>query len=210
MVEVELKYRISRPSAELDKFPIANEISQEDAYYDTAGRDLLRRGNFLRIRNSGRLDFKLNLGDASHLYCGESSFPLENIAGKRPEIDDIFLGCGLKPNGEWSDFAGLIRAYGLGILGRISKLRKEYRVDEGLKVCIDDACGLGIFMEAERMVEGEDLSPDEAGKIKAEMEGKLAALGLLAPPYEPVNIGYLELYLMRFDPEAYELGRYKM
>ncbi|MDR1027393.1 MAG: CYTH domain-containing protein [Rickettsiales bacterium] len=210
MIEIELRFAAkTMPKALLEMAP-AREKSRIDIYYDTADYALLRRGGFLRVRNGRRLDFKGDLsgGEIQHDYCNETNFDLDAIAEKSAEINGLLGRFGIPAAGGYDGFDDMIRRNGLRVLATIDKLRREYKITDDLLVAIDDAKDIGLFIEAEVMAP-DDAPKNQIQEIIRQIRADLAARGILEPGSEPVNIGYVEAYLMRHNPAAYELGLYK-
>ena len=89
MIELELKYELTTIPTSVMDLKIKKQKNQEDIYYDTPNYDLIRGGNFLRIRNNKRLEFKLFAGDTSHLFCEETDFELDKITSNQQQINSI-------------------------------------------------------------------------------------------------------------------------
>ena len=79
MIELELKYKLTHIPEATVKLEKVKTKAQTDIYYDTQDYDLIRKGNFLRVRNGEKLEFKVDLDDASHLYCKETVFKIKEI-----------------------------------------------------------------------------------------------------------------------------------
>ena len=69
---------------------------------------------------------------------------------------------------------------------------------------------LGLFLEAEIMIDKESLSNTEADQIKKDFISDLHNSNILNGNEKSVNIGYVELYLLQHNIEAYNLGLYKI
>ena len=209
MVELELKYKLKRFPDKLLDFEISQEKTQVDIYYDTPKYDLIKAGNFLRIRDDKKLDFKTNLDDATHLYCKETSFLIKEIEQKQKEINNVLRVIGLPSDQSYNNFDSFIQINEFIVLAPIKKIRKTYKVEENFTVYIDEVENMGLFLEAEYVIEAEDISPEEAQTHKKRMNEFLLTNNIISNDDEAVNIGYVELYLKEHNREVYEMGLYK-
>jgi adenylate cyclase class IV len=78
-IEIELKFQILGNIEDfLNTLKFVKKRRIIDIYLDTKTAELYKKGIFIRIRNSDRLDFKYNLNDPEnrHEHCEEHSFPL--------------------------------------------------------------------------------------------------------------------------------------
>lgn len=204
MIEVELKLQVKK-LPKMQGLECKKTKRVVDYYYDTPDYKLLAGGNFLRNRNNKKIDFKLDVGDLSHTFCKETSFNYDNFAPNE-DISAIFNGLGLSLNTNFANFKQFIKANGLKTLSVIDKTRKEY-VYQDLIISLDNAKRIGKFMEIEYSV------PDDTKVDKDQATNyildKMKATGLLPTDYTKVNIGYVELYLKKHNPQAYNLGLYK-
>lgn len=209
MIELELKHEIKSIPKVLGELDIIKEKDQVDIYYDTHNYDLLRNGNFLRIRNDKRLEFKLYAGDDSHLFCQETDFDLDKLSNNKDKINNILTGIGLKTLDNLTNFKQIIDSNGLIVLSPIIKHRTSYKYDDNITISVDKVDNLGIYMESEIMIDKNDLSSNEADKIKEELVSSLKKASILTGKEKSVNIGYAELYLLKYNIEVYNLGKYK-
>ena len=209
MIELELKYKISTLPSSFKKLKIVKEKDQKDIYYDTPNYDLIRTGNFLRIRNNNRLEFKLFAGDTSHLFCRETDFDLDKINDNSSQINEILCSLSLNSEKFLTDFKQIIELNDLTVLAPIIKHRVTYQFDDISTISIDEVEGLGLFMEAEIMVDEEKISIAKANKIKKQFIDKLTDSKILGGSEEIVKIGYVELYLLNNNKKAYDLGMFK-
>ena len=69
---------------------------------------------------------------------------------------------------------------------------------------------LGLFLEAEIMIDNNSLSNAKGDLIKKTFVKDLQSAKILTGNEKPVNIGYVELYLLKYNIEAYNLGIYKL
>lgn len=209
MIELELKHEIKSIPKVLGELDIIKEKDQVDIYYDTHNYDLLRNGNFLRIRNDKRLEFKLYAGDDSHLFCQETDFDLDKLSNNKDKINNILTGIGLKTLDNLTSFKQIIDSNGLIVLSPIIKHRTSYKYDDNITISVDKVDNLGIYMESEIIIDKNDLSSNEADKIKEELVSSLKKASILTGKEKSVNIGYVELYLLKYNIEVYNLGKYK-
>ena len=210
MIELELKHEMKSIPKVLGELDIIKEKDQVDIYYDTHNYDLLRNGNFLRIRNDKRLEFKLYAGDDSHLFCQETDFDLDKLSNNKDKINNILMGIGLKTLDNLTSFKQIIDSNGLIVLSPIIKHRTSYKYDDNITISVDKVDNLGIYMESEIMIDKNNLSSNEADKIKEELVSSLKKASILTGKEKSVNIGYVELYLLKHNIEAYNLGKYKV
>ncbi len=201
MIEVELKYKLKKfPKVD---FPLIEERKEEDIYYDTSNYDLLRNGNFLRIRNQEKIDFKLSTNDLTHLYCKETTFSFKPFPAT--EISEVFSSLNLPIFcNNYEEFTK-----NLIVLSPIIKKRKTYKVDDNITMVLDEIDNLGYFLEIEYDVEQDSISEEEGKKYKAILTKVLTDNHLLEEMDEKVSIGYVELYLKKYNIEAYRLGLYQ-
>ena len=210
MIELELKYEIKSIPNKIKKIEIIKQKQQEDIYYDTNNYDLIQRGNFFRIRNKKRLEFKLFAGDTSHLFCQETDFDLDKISINKEQINNILSSINLKNIKDLNNINQIIDTNNLKVLAPIKKHRTSYKYNENSTISIDEVDNLGLFLEAEIMIDKETLSKDEANTIKEEFINDLKKSKILTNTEKQVNIGYVELYLLKHNKEAYNLGIYKI
>ena len=211
MIEIELRFAIKSVPAALGNFPRIKEKFQLDIYYDSADYAMLRRGGFLRIRNNSRVDFKGDPAcDASqHDYCNETSFDIASIHKNSTEVNKAFEMFGFRAGGEYKDFPDVLAQNNLQVLAVIDKFRIAYKVTEDLVVVLDDVKDIGLFLEAEVMVP-DGTSKEEIQKHIEHMHADLIARGILTEDAAPVQVGYVELYLLEHNKAAYDAGLYKV
>jgi predicted adenylyl cyclase CyaB len=82
----------------------------------------------------------------------------------------------------------------------INNTRESY-ADEHIDLSIDHVKGLGDFLEIETQCE-EDADTTQA---QALLQAFIADLHV-----EHIKVGYVELWLYKHNPEAYQAGRYHM
>lgn len=201
MIEVELKYKLkSFPKIE---FPCVEERVEADIYYDTANYDLLRNGNFLRIRNQEKIDFKLSTNDLTHLYCKETRFSFSPFPAQ--QIEEVFHSLNLDIScSSYDEFRE-----NLPVLAPIIKKRRTYKIDDSITMVLDEIDNLGFFLEIEYDVEQDSITEEEGKKYEEILINVLKENKLLTDDDKKVTIGYVELYLKEYNIEAYHLGLYQ-
>lgn len=210
MIELELKYELNTIPSSVGKLKIIKQNEQEDIYYDTPNYDLLRKGNFLRVRDGKRMEFKLFAGDTSHLFCQETVYNLDSFDSNQENINKILASLDLKPVENLNSFKQICDINNLQILCPIVKHRTSYTYDENCTISIDQVDNLGLFMEDEIMINSESLSTSQANQIKEQFVTNLQNSEILTGNEKKVNVGYVELYLLKHNIEAYNLGMYKI
>lgn len=209
MIEFELKFMIDKMPSKLSAVQPDKEKFQSDIYYDTPDYKLIQGGNFLRIRDGKALEFKLNLDDTHHLFCDELDFKTEEIPQKIEEINKILTGIRLPKSKAVTSAEDFLAKNNFQVLSPIEKHRRTFNLDY-CKICIDEVKNLGTFLEAEIMIDKSNLSEDEAQGIKQELIRHLKEDEILTGKFSAVDVGYVELYLMKHNRPAYDLGLYKM
>ena len=210
MIELELKYELNTIPSSVGKLKIIKQKEQEDIYYDTPNYDLLKKGNFLRVRDGKRMEFKLFAGDTSHLFCQETVYNLDSFDSNQENINKILASLDLKPVENLNSFKQICDINNLQILCPIVKHRTSYTYDENCTISIDQVDNLGLFMEDEIMINSESLSTLQANQIKEQFVTNLQNSEILTGNEKKVNVGYVELYLLKHNIEAYNLGMYKI
>lgn len=201
MIEIELKYKLKNfPKV---GFPLIEERKEEDIYYDTKDYDLLRKGNFLRIRNQEKIDFKLSTNDLTHLYCKETRFSLNPFPSSN--IEEVFHSLNLSIS--CSTYEKFKK--NLIVLAPIVKNRRTYKIDDNITMVLDEIENLGYFLEIEYDVEQDTIIEEEGKKYEKKLMDVLKENHLLTEEDKKVTIGYVELYLKEYNIEAYHLGLYQ-
>ncbi len=201
MIEIELKYELKN-KIECNLKP-DKEKEVEDIYYDTEDYQLLKNGNFLRIRNKAQLDFKINANDMSHLYCKETNFSYDDA--NVSEIKELLQKLGIDVS-----FTSLDELFKkLKILAPIKKKRYTYKLEEKVVMVIDEVENLGTFLEIEYDYENDEITKEQGEYYKNYLKDILKKYNLLNGDTREVRIGYVELYLKKHNKEAYDLGIYK-
>ena len=205
MIEVELKFLLppearSKLQEKLRTMKSVGTVKNMDIYYDTSAFDLLRQAVFVRIRNNNQLQVKFNEEVIKiHGQSIERTFflPLEPaMAEKMNTLFRTFLPA-------WhnaSTFEDAVLKNDLSELARIHNLRQEYSNDE-IHLSIDSIEDLGDFLEVEVNVEeGGDTS-----HAFPTLQAFVSDLNL-----QRVKTGYVELWLYKYNPQAYQLGKYHL
>jgi len=200
MIELELKYEL-KDNLKLNIKPTSEKVV-DDIYYDTKNYDFLRKGNFLRIRNNKSLDFKLNANNLEHLYCKETNYKLKenNIS----EINEVIKG--LNVNIKLDNISDINNKF--IVLAQLKKKRYSYRLEDNIIMVIDEVENLGNFLEIEYDIDKDSITEEEKEYYKKYLEGVLKKYNILTDNMKYVSIGYVELYLKKYNMEAYNLGIY--
>jgi len=203
MIEFELKYSIPYIPAVIDTLHMTSEKQVLDIYYDTKDYQLLKNGNFIRIRGDS-IEFKLNeADDSAHLFSGESKFNKFSFSGDNEKL--CILLEKFQFNSSFSNFSKFLEINNLSVLAEINKKRKQYSLDGGVSLMIDDVSTFGYFLEIEKIF------PDKKFDAKKEeliLKQILVNNNLLPDGSIYVPIGYVEIFLKRYNYEAYKLGKY--
>lgn len=207
MVEFELKFKINKSPKNIINFPKIDELVEKDIYYDTSNYNLLKEGDFFRVRNNEKIDFKLNIGDEAHLYCKETNFNLKDINPRNKHFIDIFDCLNIKLNLNFTNFESFIKLNNFIELAVIDKKREIYKIDGDTTVTIDDVENLGTFLEAEIILDNIEKITDK-NEIKAEIINKLKILDIIKNSSKLINIGYVESYLFKNNKKVYNLGKF--
>lgn len=210
MIELELKYKLAHIPKAVSFLEKIKTKTQSDIYYDTKNYELISKGNFLRVRNGEKLEFKVDLDDASHLYCKETVFKITEINQKIDEINKVLKAIWLPQSEQVENFEEFIEKNNFIIISPINKVRTEYRLGRNITVAIDEVENLGLFLEAEIMVDLDHLSENQATKLKQELVDELIKSEIISLNTEQINIGYVELYLLEHNKSVYELGKFKL
>lgn len=205
MIEVELKCKLSsellpKLQEKLQTMQFDGSMHNRDVYYDTPEFDLLRQAVFFRVRNNRQLDFKFN--EQVHKEHGQSTertFPLELDSQQVIKMNLLFARFLPRWQNE-SSVEAAIGKNGLVELAHIDNRRESYSKD-GIYVSVDHVEGLGDFLEVETHAEeGSDTS-----EAQARLQAFVADLQI-----EHIKVGYVELWLLQHNPQAYEAGQYHL
>lgn len=209
MIEFEVKYQLKTMFDEkkLVDCTFLREGYEEDIYYDTPNYELLKKGNFMRLRNNNRIDFKLDLGDSEHLFCKETKFSIDSINENNVNYLNIFKSLNINTCKTFDSFFSFINNNNFQILAPIKKHRKVYKTSDGIKVTIDVAEDIGLFIEAE--IQLDDNTVINKQDIMDRITLSMKKHKILDQSFSVINIGYVELYLLKNNKKAYNLGKFK-
>lgn len=206
MIEFELKFQLQSSKYKiLDSLKNKCVLEQYDTYFDTIDGMLYENGNFLRLRNNRKVDFKLYAGDDSHLFCDETSFDLESFNFTNLQL--LYLLSRLKINTQkFHNFSEFCKNTHLTIIAPIKKTRREYHIND-IVLSVDEVKDLGYFLEVERSFSDINFDKLKAQKVLTET---LINMNIIDPSVDkPLYIGYVELYLLSHNKALYEKGKYK-
>ncbi len=210
MIEVELKFQLppqvqKHLREQVDFLPSVRLISsteQVDHYYDTTNFTCLQQAVFLRVRNQTQLEIKYHeFADPLHTHASEQVFPLLAEPTQVAALNDL---CARFIPG-WQNAGSVQEALarnGLVEFARISKQRRQYSYKH-IFLFLDQVDALGNFLELESFCEEEQ----EVKHTEAELRAVLSDFFL--PWLRPISIGYVELWLQRYLPQVYRLGKYQ-
>lgn len=205
-IEFELKYSIPYVSDAVSALQKVAQKQVEDIYFDTNDYQLLRDGNFLRIRGNS-VDFKLfTENNLAHLLCKEKEFSKLSFSGDSPAIRKLLQA--LELSTAFSNFDEFIGVNELIELAKISKTREQYSLEDGLSLVIDNVSNLShsLYLEIEKsFLDKEQIDGD---KEKVILENFLRDNHFLPEGSVFVPIGYVELFLRKHNFMAYKLGKY--
>ena len=205
MIEIELKCELSPRLLESVRektqgMQFNGTRRNQDMYYDTPTWDLLRRGVFVRVRNTHRVEFKFNEDlSQEHGQVSERVFPLQASPAETDKMNTLF-GYFLATWIPAASFEEARQKNGLIELVSIDNTREEY-ASEDIILSIDHVEGLGEFLEVEtHCEEGADSS-----QAQARLQAFVSGLNV-----QHIKVGYVELLLYKYNPEAYSAGRYHL
>ncbi|HEU0003257.1 MAG TPA: CYTH domain-containing protein [Ktedonobacteraceae bacterium] len=205
MIEIELKCELS-PQL-LDKvrektwgMKFNGTVHNQDIYYDTSTWDLLRQAFFVRVRNNRKVEFKFSEDiTQEHGQVHERVFSLEAYPIQTDKINTLFTS--FLPT--WVpavSFEEAVKKNGLLELVTIDNTREAY-ASEDITLSIDHVKGLGSFLEVEtHCEEGADTS-----QAQARLQAFVSNLDV-----QHIKVGYVELWLYKYNPAAYRAGRYHL
>jgi adenylate cyclase, class 2 len=205
MIEIELKCALSPQLLEkvrqkIQGMEFRGTVYNHDIYYDTPTWDLLRRAVFVRVRNSSTIEFKFNEAvSQDHGQANERVFPLQGSPTDVDRLNSLFTY--FLPT--WipaTSFEDAITKNDLIHLASIDNTREAY-ANEHIDLSIDHVKGLGDFLEVETQCE-EGVDTTQA---QARLQAFVADL-----PIQHIKVGYVELWLYKHNPEAYQAGRYHL
>jgi len=206
--EVEVKFHVKSIPDILTKLTPIFKKKQSDIYYDKPEYSLLRGGNFMRIRDNSCLDFKLYSGDLTHLSCNEININLSEIYTHSDVVLKTLDHLGLKYPKTIISFDDILSCNQMIVLANINKERLEYCFSNGVTVYFDNVYNLGCFIEADIMIPKKILLTT----IKEAEDLLLKTLfdnEIINGNSNRVRLGYVELFLQKNNPIAFELGLYK-
>ena len=180
---------------------LARRLSNADTYYDTEEFDLLRQAVFVRVRNHQCLEFKFNEQAApAHIQSTERVFSLMPEPQQAAEMNALFSR--FLPHWRSANTVEeVLHQNDLIELAHIENQRVQYTYDD-LLVCVDQVEGLGDFVEIEAQCEeGSDTSQVET--LEAQVQCFAADFAA-----RQVRVGYVELWLQKHHPQAYQVGKY--
>lgn len=176
MIEVEVKYRVSREVADhivskllsMGGVPLSEEV-QEDFYFQHPSRNFAVTDEALRVRRVGNRV--------------EVTYKGPRIDHKSKTREEIRVGVG-----SLDDFILILERLGFIQVAKVIKTRKTYRLGEN-HLHLDYVNGVGFFIEIEATVERED----EVERKCDELLSKAEELGIPAEGFELRS--YLEIIL---------------
>jgi adenylate cyclase, class 2 len=203
LIEIELKCELSPQLLEkvrlkIQRMEFRGRVYNHDVYYDTSTWDLLRRAVFVRVRNNLKIEFKFNENTSQeHGQANERIFPCQTPPTELDKLNALFayfLPAWIPAR----SFEDAITKNGLVQLVSIDNTREAY-ADEQIDLSIDHVEGLGDFLEVETLCE-EDANTTQA---QARLQAFVSDLDV-----QHIKVGYVELWLHKHNPAAYQVGRY--
>jgi len=205
MDEFELKYSIPCIPDAIGSLRKVSEKQTSDLYFDTDGYRLLKGGNFLRVRGDS-IDFKLFKPDdlLRHLSCVESGFKKPAFSCDNNALCKLLESLGFCCS--FGSFDEFVKINELIVLAEISRTRHQYSVNENTSLSIDDVNDFGYFLEIEKIFPDREIyDPDKERNL---LERYLSDNEILPEGSAFVPVGYVELYLKKYNYEAYKLGKH--
>jgi adenylate cyclase class 2 len=205
LIEIELKCALTpqileKVQAKTQTMEFKGTVRNQDMYYDTPTWDLLKRAVFVRVRNRRMVEFKFNENiDLTHRQSTERSFPLLSSSESIEKMNALFSYF-LPTWVATASFDDAVKQNGLIELASVDNTREEY-TGEGIVLSIDHVKGLGNFLEVETHAE-EGTNTDRAQK---RLQAFVSDLDV-----QYIKVGYVELWLLEHNPEAYAAGRYHL
>ncbi|MBA3752298.1 CYTH domain-containing protein [Candidatus Dependentiae bacterium] len=207
-VEIELRFEILNPQS---IEPVCNTLTFQsekriiDCYLDTSLVDLLKKGIYIRVRDSKKIDIKFNracLNDPTlelQSSCEEYSFTLPLQPEAINACNQILESLSLHPF--TSNFDTFLQHNNLKNSRIVDKIRKSY-IKEGFTIVIDKVAGLGFFLEIELMA----LPSESIEEVTQQMKEIISSLNVLE--LKPLKTGYDSLILRKNNFEQYLQGRF--
>jgi adenylate cyclase class IV len=205
LIEIELKCELSPQLLEkvrqkIQGMEFRGTAYNDDIYYDTPTWDLLRQAVFVRVRNTQKIEFKFNENASQeHKMSIERIFPLHIPSNDLDRLNSLFTHF-LPTWTPATSFEDAITKNGLIQLASVNNTRESY-ANEDIDLNIDHVKGLGDFLEVETQCE-EDADTTQAEAI---LQAFVADLHV-----EHIKVGYVELWLYKHNPAAYQAGRYHL
>lgn len=200
-IELEIRYQVldeKKLKDFLKDLEFLGKKQEIDVYFDTSGRDLYKKGYFIRVRNNKSIDFKYKLPDIKHDECFKDySFPRPLTKSSLLKINQICKVLGLQ--GMKTLDLERFKADNHFVNSMIiDKIREKYK-DKKFEYCLDNIKGLGVFLEIESLIANEK----EAEKLKEEMKDRVKELEL-----KRITTGYCGVYWRKYNFDLYLQGRY--
>ncbi len=208
-VEIELRYAILNPDAISllqTNWSFKSEKRIIDQYLDTSSIDLLKRGIYIRVRDSKKMDIKFNRACLSNPLlelqdsCEEYSFPLPLQQESINPCSEILTLLALQPLVS-TDFEEFKHQNSLINHRVVDKVRKSYTTN-GFTIVIDEVANLGSFLEIELMASTSEQVEEVAQRMRKYIDS-LTALNL-----QPLKTGYDSLILRKHNFKEYLQGRF--
>jgi len=201
--EVELKFKVAdRVLLEnflKDGLKQSEKVRAVDVYFDKKDTAFFLRGIFIRVRDEKLLEFKFNPEDFKHEFAIEKSFELPLRENKVGSFNQLLSLLGMKQlSPGQSSLESFLKLNDLHEFVRIEKTRTVF-IKGPFTFCLDEVRNLGQFVEIECRANEEAKVPELVSSIK-ELAKKLKL--------KPINVGYVELYLRKYNYELYKQGLY--
>ena len=205
MIEIELKCELppqllEKVRQKIQGMEFRGTVYNHDIYYDTPTWDLLRRAVFVRVRNQQAIEFKFNENASQeHKLATERVFPLQPSPTDLDRLNSLcayFLLTWVPA----MSFEDAIIKNNLIQLASINNTRETY-ANEHIDLSIDHVKGLGDFLE----VETQCAEDTETTQAQARLQAFVTDLHV-----EHIKVGYVELWLYKHNPAAYQVGRYHL
>lgn len=208
-IEIELRYEILNPEALHVVENTCSFISEKrvvDQYLDTPWIHLLKKGIYIRVRDSKKMDIKFNreclINPLLELQdsCEEYTFPLPLQNASIDSCNEILTFLELQPL--TSPDLELFKEHNQLFNHRVvDKIRKTYTTN-GFTIMVDTVADLGSFLEIEVMA-----SPSENVEAVAQRMREYI-LSLNALHLKPLKTGYDSLILRKHKYSEYIQGRF--
>ncbi len=202
--EIELKFEILAKTGLnqfLNQLQFKHKKRMVDIYLDTKDADLCKRGIWIRIRDSKRIDYKFNracLVDPTlemQPYCEEHAFAYPLIENDLERFHALNTELDLHTGNSLEEF---MQANDLIEHRKVDKERATYSNQE-FTIVIDEVADLGTFLEIELIAD----SDRDIAAIKSKMDALLTGLAL-----KRIKTSYDVLLLRKNDFEQYLQSRF--